>query len=128
MEKREPVEYTVLEKSLVGNEIFEAGQTCRYDGLPSSNLAPTCDVGRARAVEYEESNKARVAALNSQYGESGVGDAEKFAKAVAAAIAEANKDQDERIASAVASAIALVFPDGTGKKAVKPAGAETTIA
>lgn len=120
-EKRAPVKYTVLEKSLVGNEIFEAGQTCEYDGLPSANLAPTCDEGKARAAEYEVSNAARIAKMCDQFGESSVGEAGAFAKAVAAAIAASNEGQDERIADAVASAIAKVFPNGTGKKAVDPA-------
>jgi hypothetical protein len=44
-QKRDPVEYIVLEKSLIGNEIFEAGTTVKYDGLPAENLQPTCDEG-----------------------------------------------------------------------------------
>lgn len=87
-DKGQPVKYTVLEKSLVGNEIFEAGTTCEYAGLPSENLAPQCDIGRARAVAYDESNKVRVAKMRDQYAveASGLGDPTAFAKAIADAV------------------------------------------
>lgn len=67
---REPVDYLVKEKSLIGNEIHEAGAVVPYDGLPAENLEPMCDVGRARYQEYLESNKTRVANMVSQYSES----------------------------------------------------------
>lgn len=61
--KRTPVEYLVKEKSLIGNELFEAGTNAFYDGLPAENLEPLCDEGRARYQEYLDSNKARVARM-----------------------------------------------------------------
>ena len=94
--KREPVKYTVLEKSCVGNEIFEAGQTCEYAGLPSENLEPQCDIGRARYQEYLDSNAARVAKMKADNAESGVGDVDTFAKAVSKAMAEANAAADAK--------------------------------
>lgn len=124
-EKLEAVKYTVLEKSLIGNEIHEAGATVDYAGLPAENLAPQCEVGHARYQEYLASNKARVATLNSQYGEVGVGDAAAFAAAFRKELAESQANQSELIAAAVAAAIAKVFPNGTDKKAKS---AETPIA
>jgi hypothetical protein len=122
-EKRAPVKYTVLEKSLVGNEIFEEGAVVEYDGLPAENLAPMCDEGRARYQEYLDSNAERVRKMKADYGDQAgiAGDPEAFAKAVRAAIAEANAQQADLISKAVASAIAQVFPNGTAKKAVDPA-------
>lgn len=86
---REAVQYTVLEKSLIGNEIFEAGTVCRYDGLPSENLLPMCDVGKARAAEYVESNKARIAKMLAENAPVD-SNTDAFAKAVGKAIADAN--------------------------------------
>ncbi|MEC5161719.1 MULTISPECIES: hypothetical protein [unclassified Janthinobacterium] len=57
--------YLVKEKSLIGNELFEAGALVDYDGLPAENLEPTCDAGRAKYQEYLESNAARVRAMAS---------------------------------------------------------------
>lgn len=124
---REPVTYVTTEKSLVGNEIFEAGAEVRYAGLPAENLTPTCDEGRARAREYIESNAARVRAMQAQHTESAVGDpsvfmasfmkvqAEDQAKA-AERQAEASARQAEMIGAAVASAVvqamAAFFPNG----------------
>lgn len=116
--------YVVLEKSLVGNTVYEAGATVEYDGLPAENLEPTCDVGRARYQAYMASNAERVAKLNQQYAESAVGDPEKFAAAVANANAAANAEMmasiPTMIAGAVAQALATAFPNGTAKPAAKP--------
>lgn len=74
-EKREPVEYIVKEKSLIGNELHEAGARVHYAGLPSENLEPTCDEGRARYNEYLKSNEDRVAKMIAA-NDSGAADAE----------------------------------------------------
>ncbi|SDC69030.1 small subunit ribosomal protein S16 [Massilia sp. PDC64] len=87
-ETRQPVKYRVKEKSLIGNQVFEAGQVAEYDGLPADNLEPLCDEGRARAAEYVESNKQRVATMIAANQESAVGDPAKFAEQFAKALAE----------------------------------------
>jgi len=93
------VTYTVLEKSLIGNQLYEAGETARYDGLPAENLAPTCDEGRARYADYLATNKARIARMNSMYSEqAAAGDPAAFQKAVAEAIAASNLEHDKRMA------------------------------
>lgn len=90
-EPRSAVEYIVLEKSLIGNEVHEAGARVKYDGLPAENLQPTCEVGAARYQEYLVSNAERVRkmALDHAPVESAT-NAEAFAAAVGRAIAEAN--------------------------------------
>jgi hypothetical protein len=131
-EKREPVKYTVLKKSLVGNKIYEEGETVEYDGLPAENLAPQCEVGHARFQEYTETNKARVAKMMEFHGDAAknVGDPAAFQAAFLEALAESNKVHAEQmaalqvaqadlIAKAVASAFATAFPNGTGKAAAK---------
>lgn len=112
--------YTVLEKSLIGNEIFEAGAVVEYAGLPAENLAPTCEEGHARYQEYLASNKARVAKMQAE-------NASVDEDALGRAIVKAQTGQAALIADAVASAIAKVFPNGTAKKAADPA-AEPAIA
>lgn len=132
-DKREPVAYTVVERSLVGNKIYEAGETAMYDGLPAENLAPTCEVGKARYQEYLDTNKARVAKMieMNQADASGLGDAAAFGKMFLEALAKSNEEhaeqmaalqaaQAELIAKAVAAALASAFPNGTSKAAVKP--------
>src|SRR5437868_13768488 len=57
---RAPVKYRLKEKSLIGNDLHEAGTTISYAGLPAENLEPLCDEGRARAAEYAASNAERV--------------------------------------------------------------------
>lgn len=118
--------YTVKEKSLIGNTIYEAGDVVDYDGLPADNLIPMDAEGEAKAAEYVTSNAERVAKMRDQYADSTVGgDPAAFAKAVKDAITEAHATHtstlSETIAAAVASAIALVFPNGTAKKAADPA-------
>lgn len=118
---RQPVSYLVMEKSLVGNEIFEAGQTAMYAGLPSENLQPTCDVGRARALEYKESNKQRVASMIDQNKDVAGGlDPQVFMANMMKVQAEMAAEQAERqtaaiagaVAQAVAQTIAAMFPNG----------------
>jgi hypothetical protein len=94
---RKPVQYRVKEKSLIGNQIFEAGQVANYDGLPADNLEPLCDEGRARAAEYEQSNKQRVATMIAANQESAVGDPTKFAEQFAKALAEERAEHAERM-------------------------------
>lgn len=114
-------QYRVLERSLIGNEIKEAGEMCEYDGLPGANLEPIDDEGRAKAQEYAESNAARAAALRAQYTESAVGDPAAFAKALAEEHAKMMSSIPNMIADAVAQALATAFPNGTAKPAAKPA-------
>ncbi len=101
---RDPVAYTVLEKSLIGNRMYEAGETVQYDGLPAENLAPTCNVGRARYQEYLETNAARVAKMRADNAESSVGDPASFGKELAKALA-AGKAEDNARFDALADAI-----------------------
>lgn len=103
--------YKVLEKSLIGNEIYEAGQIAEYDGLPSENLEPLDDEGRAKKAEYEESNQARIAKLIEQ-NPSGVGDPAAFLAAFVKIQAEASATQAQQIADAVAQAISALLPNG----------------
>jgi hypothetical protein len=137
-QKREPVEYTVLERSLVGNKIYEVGETAMYDGLPSENLGPTCDEGRARAIEYVESNKARLAKMKEQYGDSATrGDPAAFSKLFLEELAKANAQHAEQMAAlqagladavgqAVAAALAAAAP--AKGKAAKAAAESDAIA
>lgn len=96
-EPRHPVKYRVKEKSLIGNQIHEAGAVVEYDGLPADNLEPLCEEGRARAVEYEQSNKERVARMIATNQESAVGDPTKFAEQFAKALAEERAEHAERM-------------------------------
>ena len=118
---RQPVTYLVMEKSLVGNEIFEAGQHCEYAGLPSENLKPTCDIGRARALEYIESNKARVAGMIEQNKDVAGGlDPQVFMANMLKVQTEMAAEQAERqtvaiasaVSQAVAATLAAMFPNG----------------
>lgn len=91
-------QYKVLEKSLIGNEIFEEGAIVDYDGYPSGNLEPLCDEGRAKAEELIEVNKERIKRIQLENPNTPMIDNEAFAKAVAAAITEANKAHDAQMA------------------------------
>lgn len=130
VEKRDPVAYTVVERSLVGNKIYEAGETALYDGLPAENLAPTCDVGKARYQEYLDTNKARVAKMIEMNAAdaSGLGDAATFGKMFLEALAKSNAEHAEQMealrasmaemtANAVAAAFATAFPNGVSAAA-----------
>lgn len=117
--------YIVMEKSLIGNEIHEAGAVVEYDGLPADNLKPTDALGEQRRQEYIDSNAARVKNMTSQFSESAVGDPTKFAAEFAKQLKEDNEERDAKmatmIASAVAQAMAAAFPNGTAKPAAKVA-------
>lgn len=150
---RQPVKYITAEKSLIGNDVVEAGVEVMYAGLPAENLIPTCDEGRARAEEYKESNAERVRTMRAQFSESAVGDPSAFMADFARAQAQDAAEQRERfeqaqaryeqaladqqarhdhvlsampemIAGAVAQALAMAFPNGTAKPAAKPAEAK----
>jgi hypothetical protein len=128
-EKREPVKYTVIERSLVGNRIYEAGETAEYDGLPAENLAPQCEVGAARYQEYLESNRERVAKMIEQNAESGVGDVSKFAAQFTAALQAANEQHaaqmaalQESMASAIVEGIAAALTAQAKTAWTPPAG------
>jgi hypothetical protein len=95
---REPVQYRVKEASLIGNEIFQPGAIVSYDGLPSENLEPLCDIGRARFAEYQESNRARVTRMIEMNKESGVGDPAQFAAQFQKALKESNDEHERRMA------------------------------
>lgn len=124
MQDQEIPKYIVQEKSLVGNEIFEAGAIVSYAGLPAENLEPMCDLGRERRQEYLDSNAARVRAMTSQFTESAVGDPTQFAATFAKQLKADAEERDVKmaamIATAVAQAMATAFPNGTAKPAAKP--------
>lgn len=137
-EARTPVKYTVLERSLVGNKIYEEGEVAEYDGLPAENLAPLCDEGKARYQEYLDTNKVRIAKMIEMNSESaaGMGDAAAFGKLFLEALAKSNEEHAAQmkafqeaqvaiIAQAVAAAMATAFPNGTAKAAAKAPAAET---
>lgn len=86
--------YRVLEKSLIGNAIFEAGAEVEYDGLPSGNLEPLCDNGRAKAAEAAAASKASIDQLIRDYQPPTGIDPEKFAASIARAVAEAIADSN----------------------------------
>lgn len=113
--------YTVLERSLIGNEIFEAGAIVDYEGLPAENLAPLCDEGKAKYQEYLASNAARVEKMQTE-------NASVDEDALSRAIAKAQTGQAALIADAVAQALARVFPNGTTKKATDPSAPAEPIA
>lgn len=126
---RTPIKYTVLEKSLIGNEMFEAGQTCLYDGLPAENLAPLCDEGRARYQEYLDSNRERAAKQRTEFADSAVGDQAAFGAAVAKAIAEANAAADLKIAALTDAMTSLATMMATLVKAqAEPAAPAAPVA
>ena len=91
-----PIKYIVKEKSLIGNEIFEAGaEVALPEGTwPGSNLEAICARGVAKFAEHAEMDKARIAKLNADFGEKGLtGDVNALAKLMAAAVAEALANQ-----------------------------------
>jgi hypothetical protein len=149
-ETRAPVKYRVKEKSLIGNQIHEAGAEVEYDGLPADNLQPLCDEGHARAAEYERSNKERVTKMIADNEESSVGDPAQFAAQFQKALAEANAEHQKRmdelqntlveaqaraaeqmgaaVAQGIAAVLQQLFPNGlpTAAAPATPAEPETT--
>jgi hypothetical protein len=102
MAQREPVKYTVLERSLIGNRIYEEGEVAEYDGLPAENLAPLCDEGHARYQEYLKSNAERIAKMRAAHPEQGGAmDSQAFAAAIATEIAKLREGEDARVATIV---------------------------
>jgi hypothetical protein len=123
-----PIKYIVKEKSLIGNELFEAGAevTLPEGTLPAENLEPTCERGQAEYQKYLASNAERVAKMKDQFGESGglSGDATLLAKLIATAVTQALKDQkeaDAAQAAALAEAEALAIAEAKVAKAKKAA-------
>jgi len=95
-----PIKYIVKEKSLIGNELFEAGAEVELpEGtLPAENLEPVDDRGRAKYQEYLKSNAERIARMKAEFGG---GDSQNLealgamiAKAVTEAMAAQNAEQD----------------------------------
>lgn len=89
-----PIKYIVKEKSLVGNELFEAGAEVELpEGTwPGPNMEPTCERGVALQKEYNEVIlPKRRAELQAQYGadQGMTGDMVALSKAIGAAVAEA---------------------------------------
>jgi hypothetical protein len=108
-----PCTYTVKEKSNLNNRMYEEGETVSYDGMPAENLVPTDEEGAARYQDYLTSNKERVALMQAQFSESGVGDADKFAAAFAKELAKVKAESDEKIAAlteAVGKLVAALTP------------------
>ncbi|MDH7973688.1 hypothetical protein QH494_15965 [Sphingomonas sp. AR_OL41] len=81
--------YLVLETSLIGNEIVEAGREVDYDGYPSGNLQPLDDEGRAKAAELIELNKQRIREMQAANPFSPTIDPEALGTAIAKAVGEA---------------------------------------
>lgn len=80
--------YRVLEKSVIGNTIFEEGAEVEYDGLPSFNLEPLDDAGRAKAAEAAIASRTSMEQLIKDYQPATGMNPDAFA----AAIANAMKD------------------------------------
>lgn len=110
--ERSPVKYIVKELSLVGNELFQAGATCEYAGLPAENLEPTDDEGRARYQGYLDSNDARVKKMIADNATSAVGDPAAFAEAMAKAQQDQSAIIGAAVAAGIAEAFARLFPNG----------------
>ncbi len=104
--------YRVKELSLIGNELFQAGAEVDYDGLPAENLELLCDEGRAKYQEYLASNIARQAEMHANHPASGVGEAAKFAEALAKSQEGQAALIGTAVAEAVAAAFARLFPEG----------------
>ncbi len=128
---RDPVKYIVNERSLIGHTILEAGAEVMYDGLPSENLTPTCDVGKARAAEYAATNAERVKRMIADTPASptaGAIDPQMFAAAVAKAVAEANAEFMTRMESAIAALQPVAQGEGEAAEAAKAAVADLAVA
>lgn len=102
-----PIKYIVKEKSLVGNEIFEAGAEVELpEGTwPGPNMEPTCDRGRAKQDEYNNVILPRMRAdLQAKYGNDPgmTGDMAALSKAIASAVAEAMSAQKAENAALLA--------------------------
>ena len=120
-----PAIYTVLEKSLIGNEMFDAGANASYDGMPSENLAPTDDVGRQRYQDYLDSNAVRIKAMNAANPDSQVGDPALFAAALAKELATQNANVADQVTAGIKAGIKELIAEGVltvAKPAEQPLG------
>lgn len=116
--------YLVKERSLIGNTIYEAGEKAEYDGLPSENLEPTCDLGRARAEEYRVSNAERVKNMITANAESAVGDTVAFMNAFRKEMQQSQENVANAITDGIAKALAAIFPAHPPAEAVDGQSAE----
>jgi len=58
--------YKVLERSCIDGIIFEEGEECDYDGLPSANLEPIdADAKKAAKTKQDLDAAADLAAANA---------------------------------------------------------------
>lgn len=99
-----PIKYIVKEKSLIGNELFEAGAEVELpEGTwPGPNMEPTCERGTARQAEYNDVILPKMRKdLQARYGQdSGMtGDMAALSKAISAAVAEAIASQKDETAA-----------------------------
>jgi hypothetical protein len=123
----EPIKYITKEKSLIGNEIHEAGAlvVLPEGTLPAENLTPTCARGEAKYQEYLASNAKRVAAMNASFVPAAQGfDAAVFGALIQAAVREAinayAKEQEELAkVRQEASRLEAVSVTGKNPKSVK---------
>ena len=95
-----PIKYIVKEKSLIGNEIFEAGAEVELpEGCyPAGNLEPICERGKALQDRYfNEVLPAMHAKQRAQYGDGNgmVGDMSVLSGLIAKAVAQALADQKQ---------------------------------
>lgn len=100
-----PIKYIVKEKSLIGNEIFEAGAevTLPEGTWPGSNLEAKCERGLAKFAEHAEMEKVRIAKLNREFGDQGlIGDTAALAQAISAAVTAALAEQRREAEQAAA--------------------------
>lgn len=109
--------YKVKEKSLIGNEIHEAGAIVEYDGLPAENLEPQCAEGEAKYQEYLAVNAERVRVMKEQHTESAVGDQVAFAKTIAKAVADAlaSNAAAEKVGQTTAMKVVTTAPAKNGR-------------
>ena len=103
--------FTALERSLVGNEMVEAGTTgvrLPEGTLPGPNMKPENEEAEAMVAEYEASNKARIAQMQADNPSAIGGNADAFAAAVALAIKESNAAHAAQMAEMTAMVAKLV--------------------
>lgn len=117
--------FTALERSLVGNEMVEAGTTgvrLPEGTLPGPNMKPENDEAQAMVAGYEASNKERLARMQAENPNAIGGSADAFAAAVAQAIKESNAVHAAQMAEMTAMMAKLVeaqtgAPKGKAKAA-----------
>jgi len=117
-----PIKFIVKEKSLIGNELFEAGAevTLPEGTLPADNLEPMCERGVALQEEYKRSNAERIAKMREQYADAATGDAAALSKAIGEAVAQAIAAQNAEAAELEAAAAKK-----PAKAKAEPAGDQT---